>query len=210
MTGVFHGLTGAAGAGCGPGAGRGLPRGKGPRAGFASSAEIPLFWRLDLDVRAASAAGLDDGCGRDAAAARDADRSLAASALANGVAAVKAVLRDRPDTARGLLERGFARIGAPTAVMGHRPADITRLAGAAALREPGRRDLADQVRRLADEHLAGGTGPARVQWPRPCHRAVRSPPGGEPVPRPARPSPRTPTKITSTQLSRGITCRASD
>ncbi|MFE4861578.1 hypothetical protein [Streptomyces sp. NPDC056670] len=125
---------------------------------FASFTGLPLFWRLDLEVRAASAAEPDDPGGHHPAAAPDPDWSLAASALANGVAAVKAVLRGRPDTARGLLERGFARIGAPALLTGPWPADIARLADAAARAEPDQRALAQQVRTLAYEHLAEGTG----------------------------------------------------
>ncbi|MFE9117845.1 nucleotidyltransferase domain-containing protein [Streptomyces sp. NPDC007172] len=142
---------------------------------FASFTGLPLFWRLDLEVRATSVTGLGDAARPCAAAPdRDADSdpgpdpdadsdpdpdwSLAASALANGVAAVKAVLRDRPDTARGLLERGFARIGAPASLNGRWPDDITRLADAAARAEPAQRALAEQVRALAYEHLAEGGG----------------------------------------------------
>ncbi|MBX7470715.1 nucleotidyltransferase domain-containing protein [Streptomyces sp. MAG02] len=132
---------------------------------FASFTGLPLFWRLDLEVRAASVTGLDEA-GRPRAAAPDPGPdpdpdpgwSLAASALANGVAAVKAVLRDRPDTARGLLERGSARIGAPAVLTGRWPEDIARLADAAARAEPAQRALAEQVRALAYEHLAEGTG----------------------------------------------------
>ncbi|MFE9534064.1 hypothetical protein [Streptomyces sp. NPDC006691] len=146
---------------------------------FASFTGLPLFWRLDLEVRATSVTGLGEAA-RPCAAAPDSDSdpgpdpdpdsdsgpgpdpdsdwSLAASALANGVAAVKAVLRDRPDTARGLLERGFARVGAPASLTGRWPDDITRLADAAARAEPAQRALAEQVRALAYEHLAEGGG----------------------------------------------------
>ncbi|MEU2950636.1 nucleotidyltransferase domain-containing protein [Streptomyces xanthochromogenes] len=123
---------------------------------FASFVGLPLFWRLDLDVRAASAAGSGTP-GPRRAAAPDPDWSPAASALANGVAAVKAVLRERPDTARGLLERGFARVGAQASPTGSWPADITRLADAAARAEPAQRALAEQVRTLADEYLTPNT-----------------------------------------------------
>ncbi|WP_328312998.1 hypothetical protein OG432_23895 [Streptomyces sp. NBC_00442] len=121
---------------------------------FVCFAGLPLFWRLDLDVRAARAPDGDDSGARRGAAAGGAGWSLAASALANGVAAVKAVLREQPGTARGLLERGFARIAVPAAVTGEWRTDIHRLADAAALREPDQREQAERVRSLADTHLA--------------------------------------------------------
>ncbi|MFD0022132.1 hypothetical protein [Streptomyces sp. NPDC058382] len=114
---------------------------------------LPLFWRLDLEVVALSVAdrpGYDQGN----PAARGDDWSRPASALANAVAAVKAVLRGEPDTAQGLLERGFARIGAVDTVSGDWFADITRLARAAAAAEPARGPLAERVLGLAEHHRA--------------------------------------------------------
>ncbi|WP_329616913.1 hypothetical protein OG244_31180 [Streptomyces brevispora] len=64
------------------------------------------------------------------------------------------MLRGQLRTAWGLLERGFARIGAADAVTGHRFADITRLAEAAAALEPDRGPLAERVVRPAAEHRA--------------------------------------------------------
>lgn len=120
---------------------------------FADFDGLPLFWRLDLEVVALSVAdrpGYDQGN----PAARGDDWSRPASALANAVAAVKAVLRGQPQTARGLLERGFARIGVVDAVSGDWFADITRLAEAAAAVEPARGPLAERVVRLAADHRA--------------------------------------------------------
>lgn len=120
---------------------------------FADFDGLPLFWRLDLEITAHSVAdrpGYDQG---NPAACGD-DWSRPASALANAVAAVKAVLRGQPQTARGLLERGFARIGAVDAVSGDWAADITRLAEAAAAVEPARGPLAERVVRLAADHRA--------------------------------------------------------
>ncbi|MFJ6461049.1 nucleotidyltransferase domain-containing protein [Streptomyces sp. NPDC091387] len=120
---------------------------------FVDFDRLPLFWRLDLEVVALSVAGRP-GYDQDNPAARRDDWSRPASALANAVAAVKAVLRGRPQTARGLLERGFARIGAVDAVTGDWFADITRLAEAAAAIEPARGPLAERVVRLAQDHRA--------------------------------------------------------
>ncbi|MEU9622722.1 MULTISPECIES: nucleotidyltransferase domain-containing protein [unclassified Streptomyces] len=121
---------------------------------FAAFRGLPLFWRVDLEMRASSVAHLAD-YDQDNPAARGDEWSRPASALANAVAATKAVLRGQPVTARGLLERGFRRIGAPDRLTGRWPADIRRLAEAAADREPGLRPLAERVVRLAGSHLAG-------------------------------------------------------
>ncbi|MEU8976939.1 hypothetical protein AB0D11_48905, partial [Streptomyces monashensis] len=70
---------------------------------FVRFAGLPLFWRLDLDVRTASVA--DDphyDVGNPAARAREGEWSRLAGALANAVGAVKAVARKRDDEARGL------------------------------------------------------------------------------------------------------------
>ncbi|WP_406380812.1 hypothetical protein [Streptomyces sp. NBC_01618] len=104
---------------------------------------------LTQDLLRALAAHQDD------TAARGDEWSRPASALANAVAATKAVLRGQPQTARGLLERGFRRIDAPDRGTGQWFADIRRLAEAAADREPGLRPLADRVVRLARSRLAG-------------------------------------------------------
>ncbi|WP_328537180.1 nucleotidyltransferase domain-containing protein [Streptomyces sp. NBC_00344] len=129
-----------------------LQRSRGRRLLFVAFRDLPLFWRLDLEISAESAAG-DPDHDRGNPQARGDDWSPAASALANAVAAVKAVLRHQPDTARGLLERGLRRVGAPGAVSGRWPEDVARLARAAAGLEPEQRPLADRVVRLADELL---------------------------------------------------------
>ncbi|WP_326669454.1 hypothetical protein [Streptomyces sp. NBC_01257] len=117
---------------------------------FVDFEDLPLFWRLDLEITARSVAGLP-GCGQEGPAARGDDWSRPASALANGVAAVKAVLRGQPETARGLLERGFARIGAADPATGEWAADVICLADAAAAREPALNPLAERVRHLASD-----------------------------------------------------------
>ncbi|WP_198956977.1 nucleotidyltransferase domain-containing protein [Streptomyces sp. CB01249] len=121
---------------------------------FVRFAGVPLFWRLDLDVRTASVA--DDphyDAENPAARARDDEWSRPASALANAIGAVKAVARNRDDEARGLLDRGFARIGENDRASGAWGHDVARLAHAAALREPSLSDLAAQVTALAAHHV---------------------------------------------------------
>jgi predicted nucleotidyltransferase len=77
---------------------------------FVRYVHLPLFWRIDLDIRARSIAACDD-YDLNNPEARGTDWSLPASALENAVAAIKALRREQPDIARGLLMRGYARVG---------------------------------------------------------------------------------------------------
>ncbi|MFI0711988.1 hypothetical protein ACH4SK_15280 [Streptomyces inhibens] len=108
--------------------------------------DLPLFWRLDLEVRAASpSAGAIPAGG---------DWPPAVGALANAVGAVKAVRRGRDvETVRGLVERGFARVGAGEPASGRWAEDLVRLADAAERVDPGARALALRVRELVTAEL---------------------------------------------------------
>jgi hypothetical protein len=77
---------------------------------FIQLAGLPLFWRIDLEVRSESETELKSQ-GAVETPVPAADWSAAASAAANAAATIKAVCRERWDEARGLLERGFDRIG---------------------------------------------------------------------------------------------------
>lgn len=117
----------------------GLARSERRRLVFLRLPGLPLFWRIDLDVRAASVAEDDDyDAGNPAARSTD-GWSPAASALENAIAAVKAERRGKP--ADGLLERGFARIG--HAGTGS-PQD---LAEACVALEPGLAGLAEELKK---------------------------------------------------------------
>jgi hypothetical protein len=150
---------------------------------FVRFAGVPLLWRLDLSVRAASVAGdaaYDDG--NPAARAHEGEWSRPASALANAIGAVKAVARHRPDDARGLLDRGFTRICEADRATGAWPADIARLARAAARRDPSLTALAEEIVTLADRvsrPAAGGGG--ATEGRRPTRSAVSR--GGVPASR---------------------------
>ncbi|MGK5554645.1 ankyrin repeat domain-containing protein [Actinomadura kijaniata] len=98
--------------------------------------DVPLLWRLDLDVRAASAA---DGPDRGSAGALD-----------DVLDAVRALARDRPGEARGLLDRGFARLGSDDRATGRWLDDVARLARAAG----GDPAFTGRVLALAAERLA--------------------------------------------------------
>ncbi|WP_043783253.1 hypothetical protein [Amycolatopsis rifamycinica] len=105
---------------------------------FVRFAGVPVFWRLDLDVRTESA---DD---RPVPAA-EGEWSRPASALANALGAVKAVARGRFDDVRGLLDRGFERIGSDSRATGDAPADIARLAAQCVRLEPELAGFAAEV-----------------------------------------------------------------
>ncbi|MCR6488100.1 hypothetical protein M8542_35265 [Amycolatopsis sp. OK19-0408] len=99
---------------------------------------VSVFWRLDLDIRTDAA---DDRPGP----AAEGEWSRPASALANALGAVKAVARGRFEDARGLLDRGFTRIGSADRATGDWAADVGRLAAACARLEPGLAGFAAEV-----------------------------------------------------------------
>ncbi|NKQ54758.1 hypothetical protein HFP15_17890 [Amycolatopsis sp. K13G38] len=109
---------------------------------LASFRDLPLFWQLDLDVRAES-------CPDDAAV----DEPPAASALADGIATVRAVLRGQPATAVSLLDRALINVKSEATATGQWREDIARLAAAAAELDPEAREPADELVTLATEYL---------------------------------------------------------
>lgn len=76
---------------------------------FAQFADVPLFWRVDIEVFAESI-DRDDSYDLDNPLVRGDEWSLTESALMNSVAAMKYLLRDDSDRAHESLERAFARI----------------------------------------------------------------------------------------------------
>lgn len=77
---------------------------------FVQFKDVPLFWRIDLDIFAQSIHE-DREYDLHNEAARGDDWSPTHSALMNAIAAVKALLRNREEEARQLLVRGFERVG---------------------------------------------------------------------------------------------------
>jgi predicted nucleotidyltransferase len=118
---------------------------------FVRFADLPLFWRLDLEVRAASRAAEED-IDADNPAARGDEWSRPESAAMNAIAAVKAVRRGQPEVADGLLQRAFERLAAPDPC-GSWSARVDALADASAELEPRLGDLAAQIHRLAADLL---------------------------------------------------------
>jgi predicted nucleotidyltransferase len=84
---------------------------------FVRFKDLPLFWRLDLQVFARSVSR-DPAYDLDNPAAHGSDWSHAESALANVVAAIKAYLRGHDFDARELIRRGFLRVGGSTPDVG--------------------------------------------------------------------------------------------
>ena len=76
---------------------------------YARFKDVPLFWRLDLEVFARSI-GQDRTYDLDNPLARTSEWSRTESALANAVAVVKQHLRDNDDEALWLLGRAYKRV----------------------------------------------------------------------------------------------------
>lgn len=113
---------------------------------FVRFAGVPLFWRLDLEVFAESAQQ-DPNCDLDNAVASGTEWSLAESALANAVAAIKATLRQRQVVADELLARAFQRLET-SMPPGDQALRVAALAEAARLADRFVTELAVRVQRL--------------------------------------------------------------
>lgn len=79
---------------------------------FAQFADVPLYWRVDIEIFAASIA-MDASYDLDNPAARGDDWSLTHSALMNGVAALKSLLRGDDEGACESLRCAFDRVNLP-------------------------------------------------------------------------------------------------
>lgn len=108
---------------------------------FARLAGVPLWWRIDLEVRAS---GPDDADVMPDAAADVEEWDPYESALQNVLATVKIIARGHEDQADGLLLRAYARIGIDPVGSGHRER-IIALAEAIAHARPHLRSFADDV-----------------------------------------------------------------
>ena len=114
---------------------------------------LPLFWRVDIDIRADSAA-TDDRCDAGSPDTRsDTGWSAPAGAMENAIAAIKAAARGQADTADVLLRRGCDRIGHTPSSAADLPDAIADLADACAAQEPRIARMAAEVRQLADHFL---------------------------------------------------------
>ncbi|MGH3169131.1 MAG: nucleotidyltransferase domain-containing protein [Trebonia sp.] len=120
---------------------------------FIRLAGVPLFWRVDLDIRARSIAE-DDSYDDGNPLARDTTGwSRPASAIENAIAAIKSGVRCRTDVTDGLLRRGYQRIGLVQSPDSDLTEQITRLAESCARLEPGLTSIANEVREVAEALL---------------------------------------------------------
>ena len=131
----------------------GLARSDRRRLVFVRLAGVPLFWRVDLDVRVRSVAA-DDSYDDGNPAARDATGwSPPASAMENAIAAIKSGVRGRTDVTSGLLSRGYQRIGLVPPPDTSLSGLVTELAESCARLEPGLTSMAGEVREVAETLL---------------------------------------------------------
>lgn len=115
---------------------------------FVRLAGVPLFWRVDVEIRAASVAADNAYDGANPADRSEAGWSRPASAIENAAAAIKAAMRGQPCIADGLLSRGYQRIGLDPAPVADLPSKIIRLADSCAALESGLTALAVQVHQV--------------------------------------------------------------
>jgi hypothetical protein len=116
---------------------------------FVRFQDVPLFWRLDLDILATSLQG-NLNYDVNNPAARGTAWSLTESALANVVAAIKAHLRHQEEIAQQLLLRAYQRVGmsgAPDEVA----AMVYQLTVTIPTLDPTTTDFAAQITNLAKE-----------------------------------------------------------
>jgi len=125
-------------------------RSRGRRLVFARLHGQPLFWRVDIDIRAVTAAADDQYDADNPDARSEAGWSAPASAIENAIAAIKAVARGQADTAENLLRRGCERIGHTPGPIAHAADGITNLADACATGEPRLTRMAAEIRRVTD------------------------------------------------------------
>jgi hypothetical protein len=111
-------------------------------------ADLPVFWRFDLAIQEVSGPGALIGRGP-----APSEWSLPESALANAVAAIKALARGKTSVARGLLERGYQRVGETYERGASWRTDVARLAQLAGHADPSIAARADKVRRVAEALL---------------------------------------------------------
>lgn len=124
---------------------------------FFRLAGVPLFWRVDLDIRARSVAA-DDSYDDGNPAARDTTGwSRPASAIENAIGSIKNTVRGRTDVMSGL-SRGYERIGLVQPSGTDLTAQITTLAESCARLEPGLTSMASEVREVAEALIAQSPG----------------------------------------------------
>lgn len=119
---------------------------------FARFQDVPLFWRLDLEVVTAESASVEGGSQADGWG--DSHWSPTESALMNAVAAVKAHLRGDDARARTILLPGYMRVDLEMVDSPLLDQILGLVAGVRGI-DPGIGDLAGRVEDLAIEAFEG-------------------------------------------------------
>jgi len=123
------------------------------RVVFARLHGMPLFWRVDIDIRARSAAADDLYDAGHPDERGDTGWPAPASAIEDAVAAIKAAARGRSDAADVLLRRGGERVGHVPGATADLADAVASLADACVAQEPSLAWMAAEVRQLADHLL---------------------------------------------------------
>ncbi|MET9021777.1 hypothetical protein ABZV93_17490 [Actinopolymorpha sp. NPDC004070] len=119
---------------------------------FVRFAGVPLSWRLDLEVWAASVAY--DAAVADDPSMRGDEWCPYESALMNALAAIKQLLRGGPEIARDGLTRGFERVGAEPRLDLSSQDRVIELAHLVAAARPHLRSFATDIITAAIRELA--------------------------------------------------------
>jgi hypothetical protein len=123
------------------------------RVVFARLHGMPLFWRVDIDIRADSIAADDLYDAGNPDARSDTGWSAPASAIENAIAAIKAAVRGQADAADVLLHHGGERIGHVPGSTADLAETVTSLADACATQDPRLATMAAEVHQVADHLL---------------------------------------------------------
>ena len=118
---------------------------------FLRFADVPLFWRLDLEIWAASVAF--DASIDDDGSSQGEDWCVYESALMNALGAIKVVLRGRAELAADGLTRGFRRVGADPRVDLSTRQRVVALAEAVSSARPHLREYAGAIAGAATREL---------------------------------------------------------
>lgn len=116
---------------------------------FARLLGVPVWWRLDLEVRTSNDKVIDDSL---APGVHEWDPYE--SAAQNALATIKSIKRGRADLAEGLLTRGYEHIGRPRPLTSVRD-EVIDLAKAVAHERPHLSQFTDAVVTEARWHLNG-------------------------------------------------------
>ncbi len=125
----------------------------GRRLAFAHLSGVPLFWRVNIDIRANSVAADDLYDAHSSDAYSEAGWPGPASAIENAIEAIEVAVRGQANAADVLLRRGFERIGrdpGPTADLADA---IISLADACATQEPCLTSMAAEMHQVVDQLL---------------------------------------------------------